>query len=271
MKDNITKPSGRNRWIKAAILFVAILWTPRELPARGSKLAADEWHIQYTLTVKGKGTTKPVAGKEYMTLYWSINRTYTGYATLRFKRKAKPNTTYESIENDRIQVMVDDRIRIFSKGDYQHDSWEDVTVLSNRKADATVPTRGTVSVRINLTEKKFLLDIGIKPKGTDKNGTYVTRTTIDRSGWGFGGRLTHEVGPVKTEEFSVANLWFPREEIGNTYGIFMFSDLPTDYQSEWKFDSGPVGIAEPLITSIPETKTDVKMHLTGRLSRRPLY
>ncbi len=84
MKKQIQQDSKCVAWL-ITIILVSVIFCPfQALAQNGNPVTqpSDVWYVNYTVTIKGSGIIEPEPGTGEPTIYWKVDRNYSGIATL---------------------------------------------------------------------------------------------------------------------------------------------------------------------------------------------
>lgn len=268
----MTRKSKRIIYSVVLTVVTALTAATRVAGQPKAKPAEDVWYMHFTVTIKGNGTKRPDPRKPNEKVTWSIDRTYTRFTTI--KPTGYSPGSYES-DNPVVLVTLNDRYRIYTKGNFQHSSIENVDVRTHRKGSGMEPVKEPAGMKIVYKDKRCFVGMGLDPIGAGKNGVFISQTIVERSEYGFGLKPPLEISSPKSEPVRLGGVRFPTVSKGDVlllYGSVRILDKPMPKDDrDWEFNSEPLEPDEPLLTGIPESKTDVKITVNVKLSRKPLY
>lgn len=272
---------------------VTIICCPFQSFAQNARMIAepdDVWELSYTVSIKGSGAVEPDPGGDGLTIFWGIDRYYSGVVPLTTKGRWQ-NASFSAADkktNRGILLLpksLDLKLDKHSKSpnslwvkvkDYYETylpkdcPCEGLMETRNRKnwdqqAEETVVV-GDLSIEIDNKLKTFSVTIPFRPSSTNKNLTITEKRTIDRSSKECG-QPAHE---EKVEKPIKTNIGFPPEvkdlivlgkiqrendslKITNDGGYFWSSDI---FHPD-----------EPLIEGIPDSKDKVEIKVSYSLKK----
>ena len=263
------------------------------------------WTLTWSLTIKGEGIKKnyPAQGEE---LKWKISRIYNGATILNFRApmparaikftpgdpKYTPASFAEALKTESfvkwmhvqqadssgspigvpIHVLINDMLQTTLVVHEEGDVWEHTVDTKEWKADVFASSYDLTSLFIDKANNSYNVEITCFPKENfkkpEKQLRFLHTEQISKSENGHKGEPLHEFNQDSLR-MSLTELKVPEVEnlIKHAY-ITLPVDEPLHAQDGvYSFDSGEFVPTKPLISNIPETKTDVKVSVSIRFTK----
>lgn len=266
------------------------------------------WYVDYTVTVKGNGSTIPKDG--YTTTVWSIDRTYSGVMKLN-SSQAMPNMGVTYIEEMGSQEVLNLKSGRFTR--YYSSPYEvtvpasviindTLSLISIRKTKCSVMTKKDVKQWLtedrkyevphpflHTDSKSLTYNVWIPilfkpysnhPRMRNQTITMLDQTIIDRS---YSCPVekkepAHEETLVAETYPDINSINLPKVKglIGDGFvGGSVVEHIPDkpfppNFLTAWEYDSGDMTPDEPVIAGVPDSKTNVKVRVRYRFSKTPI-
>jgi hypothetical protein len=249
------------------------------------------WHVSYTVTIKGRGEVKGVMQGE-PDIKWSVDRSFVGRMRLdgptprRENGKVVPGwVTFENYGSKArpwtVNVKINDRIEKFYEGPGEigtHENKNEVTVWEGGPA-LIGPAEDLSALGVNPTTGTYFVVFPVVPKSIEKNIRMSRFAVIDRSPVGYGGKPTNEVTKPIEDMIAIDDIPTPRGEYLMPFRkgsavIFPASGaghepLPPTYPYTVELRRTCFKPREPFFEGIEETKTQVDVCVEFLLSKVP--
>jgi hypothetical protein len=303
-----TKYAARLIACALLICIVSAVEIPAQKKPKPTPKERVYWYVDYTVTVKGNGSTIPKDG--YTTTVWSINRTYSAVLKLTEKQAQlfmgviDPDEAEKAIRSPgAMQVLKSGRFirymtSAFKPAPTRVKIVDTVNLISIRKTKCLVKTTTGLTTweadetfdvvpnfMLHTDEKSLtynvLIPIVFMNPSKDTGMTMLSKTEIDRSYSCPTEKKepAHEETIIDEKQVSINSLDLPKVKglIGD--GFLEGSVVehkpdkpwPPNFLTAWEYDSGDMMPNEPLIAGVPDSKTNVKVRVRYRFSKTPIY
>jgi hypothetical protein len=227
MNNYIRHISNFAFFLTADVLISTILVPPLAFAQTGKPVAElnDVWYLSYTVTVKGSDKIEPEPGSDEPTIYWKVDRTYSGTITLansKLFNEGSENTTANSKVKRFIQFTSDSRKVNIKINDYIIKITEDEICNENIKildkttyeADITGETNNLFDTFLTIDNQTRTHNVSIpvlllKPVG-GKIDSVISKRTLETIKTTASGVTTAEVKNLEQKNISVFNFLIPK-------------------------------------------------------------
>lgn len=268
---------------------------PQKNPNKFDPYDDPGWTLTWRLTIKGEGTKKnyPSQGEEFK---WKISRIYNGGTTLNFRAPMPPKNVKSSpaeyaaafqnetfvkwmhvVQSDSlgsvlavpIHVLVNDMLQTTLVVHEEGDIWEHTVDTKEWKADVFADSYDLTALFIDKVNNSYNVEISCVPKVNikrqEKQLRLIHTQVISRSEQGHNGEPLHENKQDSSRMF-ITELKFPEvmNLIKDGYITFPVDEPLRAKDGAYSFDSGEFVPTKPMISSIPESKSDVKVSVSIR-------
>jgi hypothetical protein len=289
-----------------ALLFPLNALAQRTKPApTGKKI---HWYMDYSVTVKGNGRSGDDASTG-RSIIWSVNRVYSGSLVFDDARpyvnafevqdrmrqvqgdekqrlalamkimadarsKSARQIKYTNTESEKsalspMHIKIDDKLEIVTDEECSDNSDETTTEIKIWKVDKTFNVIGNgAHLMTDDSSITYNVYIPIAFAGNDVL-PMSSQTKYSRS---------HNVKASKKDTTVVetkTNVPEPPDVLGliadNLVRHAVDRPYPMNFLTAWEYDSGNLTPDKPLIAGVPDSQTAVKIRVTYRLSKVPLY
>lgn len=281
MKKRIQKISKIAVWLITIILVSVIFCSFQALAQNGKPVAkpSDVWYLSYTVTIKGSGKIEPEPGTDDPTIYWKIDRNYSGTIALAdgklFNRgsdsaadlKAMRFVRFKS-DSPKMDVKIDDYLIL----KWEEDICEVLTkTLDKRTWEADVKGYGGSSFDTSLTfdnqKQTYNVSLPIAVNVVDSDLLLFKRIR-ETSRTPSGGASSSETKILEEKKYSIFDVKFPRIfDLIENNRIRHNDDMPLKYvNGAYEWTSKEETVHDPILPNI-DVEDKVKLQVFYRFKK----